>query len=208
MLAPLDPDAAIIPRPPSIEETLRAAAGIRFPDDLARRKAAYSEAALRYFEGDLAENPNMPPIGEWPASPNPPMGLSVVRDILTGKPLPKVHIALAPTDDWTTIPAYLRWGGWNDCPAPEFHVAAMRTWRDRYGAELVGLNADTINLRVATKPATRKEALALARDHYIYCTDVIDQGVQTYSAPRRRSDGERLVVLLVGLTVCPGAEFL
>jgi len=29
------------------------------------------------------------------------------------------------------------------------------SWRDRYGAELVGMNADTIDLRVATRPKTR-----------------------------------------------------
>ena len=110
------------------------------------------------------------------------MGLSVADDLLTGKPLPKVYIGLVPTDDWTTIPAYLRWGGWNDCPRAEYHVAAMRTWRDRYGAELVGMSSDTINVRVATRPKSREEALALARDQYIYCADVIDQGVYTYSA--------------------------
>jgi Domain of unknown function (DUF4253) len=33
----------------------------------------------------------------------------------------------------------------------------MRTWRDRYGAELIGMSFDTINLRVATEPTTRVE---------------------------------------------------
>jgi len=126
--------------------------------------------------------PHDPPLGEWPAAPDPSAGLSVAHNLLTGKPLPKVYIGLASTDDWTAIPAFLRWGGWNDCPRPEYHVAALRTWRDRYGAELVGISSDTINLRVATKPKTREEALALARDQYIYCADIIDQGVGTYSA--------------------------
>jgi hypothetical protein len=123
-----------------------------------------------------------PPLGEWPATPNPSAGLSVAHNLLTRKPLPKVYIGLAPTDDWTAIPAFLRWGGWNDCPRAEYHIAALRTWRDRYGAELVGINSDTINLRVATKPKTREEALALAREQYIYCADSIDQGVGTLSA--------------------------
>jgi Domain of unknown function (DUF4253) len=58
----------------------------------------------------------------------------------------------------------------------------MRMWRDHYGAELIGMSSDTLNLRVATKPKTRQEALALARDQYVYCTDIIAQGLQTYSA--------------------------
>ena len=126
--------------------------------------------------------PEEPPLGEWPATPEPSIGLTVVRDILTSKPLPKVYIGIAPTDDWTAIPAYLRWGGWNECPAAEYHVAAMRGWRDRYGAELVGMSASTINIRVTTRPKTRDEALALAREHYIYCADIIDQGFPSYNA--------------------------
>ncbi|MBL9096565.1 MAG: DUF4253 domain-containing protein [Alphaproteobacteria bacterium] len=125
-----------------------------------------------------------PPLGDWPVtspkSDGP--GLSVALDILTNKPLPKVYVAVAPTNDWTEIPAYLQWGGWNACPSAEHHVAALRLWRDKYGAELVGISEDTMNLRVARKPKTRDEALALARDHYVYCRDIIDQGVGTYSA--------------------------
>ncbi|UFZ08283.1 DUF4253 domain-containing protein [Bradyrhizobium ontarionense] len=123
-----------------------------------------------------------PPIGEWPDRPETGWGLSVAEDTRTGQPLQKVIIGLAPTDDWTTIPALLRWGDWNGCPKPEEHVAALRSWRDRYGAELVGMSADTINLRVASRPKTREEALALAREHYVYCNDIIDQGAETLSA--------------------------
>jgi len=124
-----------------------------------------------------------PPTGDWPsnlgpAGPEP----SVAFDILTSKPLPKVHIVLIPTDDWTTIPAHLNWGAWNACPAPEFHVAALRSWRDRYGAELVGLSNDTMDLRVARAPKTRAEAMELAQEQYAYCNDIVDQGVGTMSA--------------------------
>jgi hypothetical protein len=162
---------------PSVEELVRAAAGISFPGDLARHKKSEIEAVIGH-----EYEPNYPPIGEWPASPNPSMGLSIVHDFRTGRPVPKAYIAVVPTDDWTTIPAYLSWGGWNYCPAPEYHVAALRIWRDRYGAELIGMGRDTINLRVTVKPETREQALALAREQYIYCPDTVDQGVPTYSA--------------------------
>jgi len=113
-------------------------------------------AGISWESGAETANEIQRPLGKWPASPDTSIGLSVAQDVLTGKPLAKAYIGLAPTEDWTTIPAYLRWGGWNDCPAAEYHVAAMRTWRDRYGAELVGMSSDTINLRVATRPKTRK----------------------------------------------------
>lgn len=213
LLMPFGPETPNAPPRPSVEGILRAAADIRFPDDLARRKKHDGEAALERLRAMLAANPDMPlprfivmgsesartymraetidamlreprdpPVGEWPPSPNPSTALSVAREVLTGAPLAKVYIALAPTEDWTAIPAYLRWGGWNACPAAEYHVAAMRTWRDRFGAELVGMSSDRINLRVASKPQTREEAFALARSQYIYCPDIIDQGVGTYSA--------------------------
>lgn len=122
-----------------------------------------------------------PEVGDWPTTPQDSLGLSVATDILTGKALPKVYIALLPTADATEVPAYLRWGGWNACPEPAYHVAALRAWRERYGAELVGMAFDTLNLRVARKPKTRDEALALAREHYVYCSDIVEQGTQTFS---------------------------
>lgn len=122
-----------------------------------------------------------PPMGEWPVAVAPAPGLSVAIDILSKRPLQKVHIALVPTDDWTTIPAHLRWGGWNDCPHSEYHVAALRAWRDRFDAELVGLDFDTMNLRVTRPPRTRPEALELAREQYVYCNDIVDQGLDTLS---------------------------
>ncbi len=213
LLSPFGPDLPADPPPPTVEETLRRAAGIKFPEDLIKQRKAEAEFFLQQFKADFPgksemslprvvetdgvntrtlsqeeifaamENaPDEPPLGEWPAKPEPSIGLSVARNILTGAPLPKVHVGIAPTDDWTTIPAYLRWGGWNECPAAEFHVAVMRGWRDRYGAELVGMSASTINLRVASRPKTREEALALAREHYVYCADIIDQGFPSYSA--------------------------
>lgn len=121
------------------------------------------------------------PLGEWPASPSVPVGLTVASDIMSGKPLKKVYLAIIPTEDATTIPAHLRWGDWNENPSPEWHVAALRSWRDRYGAELVGISADTMNVRVQRRPQSRDEAIALAREQYAYCSDIVDQGVGTIS---------------------------
>jgi hypothetical protein len=46
----------------------------------------------------------------------------------------------------------------------------------------VGLSHDVVNIRVRRKPATRAEALDLAREQYAYCSDIIEQGVGTVSA--------------------------
>jgi hypothetical protein len=38
------------------------------------------------------------------------------------------------------------------------------------------------DLSVARRPATRDEALELARAQHVYCNDIIDQGVGSYRA--------------------------
>ncbi len=198
-------------RPRPVEDILRDAEKIRFPDDLiSKRKKDEAEAGERLRQS-FAADPNMPvpqimtlspdgtsrtlsreetlatifaerhepPEGDWPRQASPSPGLSVVMDTLSGKPLSTVYLTVLPTEDWTTIPAYMNWGDWNENPSPEYHVAALRSWRDRYGAELAALSFDVLNLRVTRKPQSREEALALAREHYAYCNDIVDQGVET-----------------------------
>ena len=160
---------------PSVKSILTAAEGIRHPEGLRAYLKEQEELAGSYPEEEYDE----PEIGKWPLFPPKHEGLSVAYDVLSAKPLPHVNIVLLPTDDWTEAPAYLRWGNWNDNPPPEYHVAALRSWRDRYGAELVGMSHDVMNIRVEKRPKTREEALNLAREQYDYCYDIVDQGVGT-----------------------------
>jgi hypothetical protein len=57
----------------------------------------------------------------------------------------------------------------------------LRSWRDRFGAELVALGDDTMALRVSRPPQSREEALNLAREHYLYCTETAGENVGTLS---------------------------
>jgi hypothetical protein len=123
-----------------------------------------------------------PELGEWPSEPMGAPQLSVATETLSGAPSPKAQLVILPTDDWTAIPAYLNWGNWNDCPAPEYHVAALRSWRDRFGAELIGLSHDVMNIRGKRRPESREAAIDLAREQYVYCSDIVEQGVGTLSA--------------------------
>lgn len=117
--------------------------------------------------------------GPWPrVAPESP-GLTVHADVLSGKPFDSVFIASVPSPHGWHVPAWFHWGGWNANPLPKYHVAALRTWETRYGAELVGMDAGTLNLRVKRRPETRAEALALAYAQYDYCNDIVDQGVGT-----------------------------
>lgn len=191
------PDAAA-----TVETILAAADALTFPASITALReserdrfleAARKDPALRSFVEQMTEaQPGGGagvsdgldgPLGVWPDTPpegsvayTPPL------DYLAGKPFPEAVILLIPTADPTTIPAHLRWGGWNANPPAEHHVAALRSWRDRYGAELVTLTHDVMELRVERRPQTREEALDLAREQYRYCSDIVDQGVGDLSA--------------------------
>lgn len=152
-------------------EILTAASTLRFPGDLRKWPGAARPEELRA------------PLGEWPAKvdgegPAP----SVAVDLASGKFHDRVHILLLPTRSGWEVPAYLRWGDWNACPPPEYHVAALREWHGRFGAELVGISGDSLDVRVREPVRDRKQALALARDQYAYCPDIVDQGVVSISA--------------------------
>jgi hypothetical protein len=172
-----------------VSEALAAADAIKFPEDFFIMRRDEGAAALAYLrktnpslEFEDEEHDARLSEGEWPAEASRSPGLSIAYDLRSGEPLPKVYIVLVPTEDPTTVPAHLHFGNWNSCPAPEYHIAALRHWRDRYGAELVGLEGDTMNIRVSRKPATRDEAVELAKVQYAYCNDIIDQGVGSYPA--------------------------
>ncbi|XUU59471.1 DUF4253 domain-containing protein [Erythrobacter sp. HA6-11] len=139
-----------------------------------------SAKLLELFDYEYGDDPPELEQGEWPEpGTTPPMALTVASDILTGRPFAKAHIVVLPTQDPAEITAFLRWGGWNACPRPEVHVALHRKWHEQYGAEIVGISGDVINMRVQTRPVNQDEAISLAREQFLYCSDIVMQGTQT-----------------------------
>jgi hypothetical protein len=82
---------------------------------------------------------------------------------------PVVTLAYIPAASAAEIPAYLKLDTWNAVPDADVFVALLRKWQRDYGAELVALRADCLDIRVARKPKTREEALILAREHLKFC---------------------------------------
>ncbi len=94
-----------------------------------------------------------------------------------GLPHSEVFIATLPTADSTTIPLHLRFGDWNDCPPPFAHTLMARHWQEKFGAELATVASDVVEFTVARPPADDAIALELAKQQYLYCNDIVDQGV-------------------------------
>ncbi len=104
---------------------------------------------------------------------------TIAYDIVSGEAKEKVHIALLPISHPWQAPAYLKIGGWNECPDAAVHVAFFKYWFEQYGAVVTAISGDTIEFSVARPPETMEQALILARQQYMYCADIVDQGVET-----------------------------
>ena len=70
--------------------------------------------------------------------------------------------------------------GW---PGPVNHTtdtaeisAVVRSWEERFGARVVVVGFDTLQLSVAAPPADRDTALRVAAEHFAFCPDLVWQG--------------------------------
>ena len=92
------------------------------------------------------------------------------------EPLDSVAVVLMPTSRSWEVPAYFLWGGWSHNPWPHEHVMLLRHWSETYGADVVVMSADVIEMTVAEPPKDDDEAIALAREHFLYAPDIVWQG--------------------------------
>jgi hypothetical protein len=109
-----------------------------------------------------------PSIGPAPGAPPPG----------NDSPAPVVLAGLVPAEKPWHVPAWLGWGGGpGGCPPPARHVAAMKAWRERHGAEVVAMDSGgRVQMRVENPPRTAKAALRLAREHRAYCAGSAGRG--------------------------------
>jgi len=90
-----------------------------------------------------------------------------------------LELLLVPTNDPAEVFAHLDWGGWNECPLPEEHVALHRAWHARYGAELVTLSRDVVEMVVLRPPRGEAACMELADEQFLYTGgDLVYQGTE------------------------------
>jgi hypothetical protein len=159
---------------PPTTEILEAAQAIDAQTWLKNNLDTYYEVEEDFTVDDLQ--------GEWPSDVEPNHEFAIPYDYRTRTPLPIVYVALIPTTISWQAPAFVRFGSWNYCPKPEEHVSVLQRWEQLYGAEIVGITHDIIELHVAQPPRERAQALALAYEQFAYCPDIVEQGVGTLRA--------------------------
>jgi hypothetical protein len=81
-------------------------------------------------------------------------------------------VVLVPTNHNWQIPLFLCFGNFNHCPSPEEHACILRYWHVRYGAEIMTMVPDALELYIPKPPELPADAFALARDQYAYCNDM------------------------------------
>src|ERR1044072_2765907 len=113
----------------------------------------------------------------WPEEVLPNTTLVAHWDLLKRKPYPEVVLTIVPTTESWTVPCFLRIGDWNEVPYAQEHAALFKYWSEQFGATLACIAGDIIEMTVARPASTRDEALALAKQQFIYCSDIVHQGV-------------------------------
>lgn len=86
-----------------------------------------------------------------------------------------------PWEVFTRLP----FGGWNECPEDSEQMAVAKYWFEEYGAVPALMTLEVLEY-VLPAPVSREKALNLALEQYAFCTDIVDQGVQTVG---RLADG-------------------
>ena len=153
----------------STQECLRLAAEVNVEEWLKKQVEADPEC----FQAEA---------GGWPPEAPEAGSISAHLEVLSRKPKKAAYLAKIPTPKNWEAPAYIGMGGWNACPDAAVLTAFVKRWAECYGAEVVSITHDVMEFTVTKPPTTKEAALELAKEHYIFCSDIVDQGVGDVSA--------------------------
>ena len=107
-----------------------------------------------------------------------------LRDFNGKKTVPVVLAEIPIKNPWEVF-AYLPFGGWNECPANEEHMAVAKYWFEKYGAVPALMTHDVLEYSLPA-PVSREKAIEVAWEQFTYCSDIVEQGVGTIG---RLADG-------------------
>ena len=107
-----------------------------------------------------------------------------LRDFDGKKTVPVVLAEIPVKHPWEVF-AYLPFGGWNECPANEEHMAVAKYWFEKYGAIPALMTHDVLEYSLPA-PVSQERAMEVAWEQFTYCSDIVEQGVGTIG---RLADG-------------------
>lgn len=146
--------------------------GISDPPDLDQFAAAVDASGALSFGGGAPDEI------AWPAAPDPKKQRVRFNTLQRRKGRASL-IWLVRMRQPFESPAFFGFGGWNECPAPELHVAVLREWFVQYKAVPAVITNDVIECAVTRRPQTQEQCMRLAAEQWIYCDDIVAQGTQS-----------------------------
>lgn len=106
--------------------------------------------------------------------------LSLQTALRFRKEMPLYLVEIPTVNPWEVF-AWLPFGGWNDCPDSEDMMAVFQYWYEKYGAVPACIGSDTLEC-IVSKPVSEADAIALAKEQYAFCSDIVEQGMGSISA--------------------------
>ncbi|MBS2003569.1 MAG: DUF4253 domain-containing protein [Candidatus Obscuribacterales bacterium] len=150
-------------------------------DSAATIKAALSADVAKFFKeraDEFADNMNEDRIGTWELAQEETASEDFYLASRSGADS-ILQLVFCPTKISWQVCAVLCWGNSNDGIAPANHSAVHKYWGTEYDAELVCITIDLMEFLVKKPPTTKEAAMKLAHEQFVYCPDIVDQGVQT-----------------------------
>lgn len=133
------------------------------------RISAYEEDMNEYWTeiiGEIERNP-----GDAMTTFSGPISFT------TGKTEECVLAKIPTANPWEVF-AWLPFGGWNECPMPEEILWIAKYWYEKFGAVPAVMTRDVLEFSAAPIK-DEKTAAELALQQYVFCTDIVDQGIGT-----------------------------
>lgn len=156
----------------SVEDLLKAGAdeeaGKRF---LAERFQEYRSECEAYDDWSLDEF-----IGAYSGKPERITTSSTIYNAADqGQDI--ILVEVPSPNPWDVV-AFIPFGGWNECPAPADMANVLRYWFEKHGAVPMVITSSTLEFAVPA-PVGEAEALELAKEHFAFSMDRVDQGTET-----------------------------
>lgn len=79
------------------------------------------------------------------------------------------------SNPWEVL-AWVPMGGWNECPEVTEMMEICRYWYEKYQAVPATVSHDELEFYVAKEIEDEETAWELAKEHYAFCPDRVDQG--------------------------------
>lgn len=91
-------------------------------------------------------------------------------------------LAYIPTTKPYEVFAWVPFGGWNECADAEDMIKVARYWYEKHKAVPILISHDILEFMCRSRPREGEAALALAKEQYALCPDIVDEVIETIGA--------------------------